>query len=208
VILNWLREQLAIESTHAALIALAQKAPVGAGGLIFHPYLLGERSPLWRSDARGSFFGLTINHGKPHLVRAVLEGIAFNLNLILQTVQELTEPIHTVKAAGGLTSSSLWRQILADVLNQEILFPQERESSSLGAAILALYALNRIDSLHVDFAGMGEADRYQPLAANVSIYQQIMAIYQRLLPSFQAEYGAIAHLQNELTGSAPNVLGD
>ncbi len=208
VILNWLREQLAIEDTHETLMALAQRVPAGAGGLIFHPYLLGERSPLWQPNARGSFFGLTINHSKAHLVRAVIEGIALNLKMIFQVVQEMTGPIHTVKVAGGLTTSSLWRQLLADVLNQEILVPKERESSSLGAAILGFYALKLIDSLDADFEDRKEAYRHQPIQTNAHVYQKMMAIYERLLPNLQSEYEAIARLQHELAGNTCTVLGD
>jgi gluconokinase len=90
VILQWLRDKLFLDSTYEDLIQLAETVPPGAEGLLFHPYLLGERSPLWRSEARGSFFGLSINHTKAHLVRAVLEGIGLNLHLIFEALQEDT----------------------------------------------------------------------------------------------------------------------
>lgn len=188
VILQWLRDQLGLEPTYAALIDLAETVPPGAAGLLFHPYLLGERSPLWQPEARGSFFGLTINHTKAHLVRAVLEGIVLNLHLIFEALQELSGSVHTLKAAGGFAASNTWRQIVTDIFNQEMIIPEQHESSSLGAAIVGLYALQYIDSLDDNSMLSKAVQHYQPIPANVKIYQHIKPIYQRLLPCFQAEY--------------------
>ena len=98
--------------------------------------------------------------------------------------------------------------MLADVFAQDILFPRERESSGLGAVILGLYALKVIDSLDVGFTSLSEVYRCQAIPANVEVYQRIMAIYQQLLPGLQREYGAIAQLQQELSGNPPTQLGN
>lgn len=206
VILQWVRDQLAIGDTYEEMMALAETVSAGAGGLIFHPYLLGERSPLWQSDARGSFFGLTINHNKAHVVRAVLEGITFNLLLVFQVLEQLGGTVQTIKAAGGFAKSPIWRQVMTDVFNREIIIPTQQESSGLGAAILGLYALQAIDSLHVNPAALGEAQTYQPIAENAQVYQRILPIYERLLNQFQAEYTHIAQLQRELAGTHSTIL--
>ncbi len=206
IILQWLRDQLAIEANYEALMAIAETVPAGASGLFFHPYLLGERAPLWQADARGSFFGLTINHTKAHLVRAVLEGIAFNFCMVFQVLQTLVGNIQTIRAGGGFAASPLWRQIIADIFNQEIVIPDQRESSSLGAAILGLYALNLIDSLETSCNMIGEMDRHQPVKGNVDIYQRVLPVYERLVNRFQVEYAQIAQLQRDLVGNSPYTI--
>jgi gluconokinase len=196
VILQWLRDQLALASTYDDLINLAKTVPAGAEGLLFHPYLLGERSPLWQPEARGSFFGLTINHTKAHLVRAVLEGIGLNLYLIFEALQDLDGSIDTLKAAGGFAASSIWRQIITDIFDREMIIPEQHESSSLGAAIVGLYALQQIEALDDNPMLSKAGQHYQPIPANSQIYQQMKPIYQQLLIRFQEEYKLMSHLQN------------
>jgi xylulokinase len=94
------------------LTAEAARAPVGSEGLIFLPYLTGERMPYSDPNARGSFFGLTVRHDKTHLVRAVLEGVAYGLRDLLELVRDFGLSIEQVRASGGGARSELWRQIL------------------------------------------------------------------------------------------------
>lgn len=198
IVLRWLRDQLEIADQYEALLTLAATVPPGSAGLIFHPYLLGERSTLWTPDARGSFFGLTINHTKAHLVRAVLEGILFNLLLSLQALQDTSGPIRQIRASGGLSVSPLCRQMMADIFDREIIVPTQHESSCLGAAILGLYVFQILDSLESSSQLIQETYSHQPLSQNVTIYQQIMPIYQQLLEQFLAHYQSIAQLQTTL----------
>ena len=209
IALRWVRDQLTDTEVRAAqrlgkdpydlITMLAETVPPGAEGLIFHPYLMGERSPLWDANARGSFFGLSLNHTKAHLVRAVLEGIVFNLSLVLQALQEFTGKAERIQATGGFARSHLWRQMMADVFEQEVTVPQQYESSCLGAAVLGLYALQAISSLNVVAEMIGETYRHQPIPANVATYRKILPIYTRLVQRFQGEYESIAQLQAELT---------
>ena len=207
IALRWVRDQLTDTEVRAAqrlgkdpyelITMLAATVPPGSEGLIFHPYLLGERSPLWNADARGSFFGLNLNHTKAHLVRAVLEGIVYNLSLVLEALEDFIGPAKRIQASGGFARSNLWRQMMADVFNQEVIVPAS-QSSALGAAVLGLYALQVISSLDVS-AIIGETDRHQPIIENVEIYQKILPIYRSLLEKFLPEYERIAQLQLELT---------
>jgi gluconokinase len=159
---------------------------------------MGERSPIWDANARGSFFGLSLNHSKAHLVRAVLEGIVFNLSLVLQALEDFTGKAERIQATGGFARSQLWRQMMADVFEQEVSVPEQYESSCLGAAVLGLYAFKEISSLNIVSEMIGETYRHQPIAANVATYKKILPIYTRLLQSFQGEYESIAKLQAEL----------
>lgn len=208
IALRWVRDQLTDTEVRAAqrlgkdpydlITMLAETVPPGSGGLIFHPYLMGERSPLWDANARGSFFGLSLNHTKAHLVRAVLEGIVFNLSLVLQALEDFTGKAERIQATGGFARSHLWRQMMADIFERDVTVPQQYESSCLGAAVLGLYALQEISSLNIVGEMIGETYLHQPIAANVATYQKILPIYTRLLHSFQGEYESIAKLQAEL----------
>lgn len=101
------------------LTQIASRVKPGAEGLIFHPYLAGERAPLWNADARGSFFGLTLSHKKEHMIRAALEGVLYNLYTVyLALIEVMNETPTTIKATGGFAKSEVWRQMMADILIQ------------------------------------------------------------------------------------------
>jgi gluconokinase len=208
LILRWVRDTLGdveVDTAHLLetnpydiLTAIAATVPAGAAGLIFHPYLAGERSPLWDADARGSFFGLALHHRKAHMIRAVLEGIVYNLNEVLEALRQLVGPVTSIRATGGFARSELWRQMLADVFNQEVLVPESYESSCWGAAILGLYALARIPALEQASTRLGETYSHQPIASQVATYQKIIPLYSRLREQFQPLYGEIARVQADL----------
>jgi gluconokinase len=208
IALRWLRDQFGETESQVAkrlgqdpydlLIDLAATVPAGSDGLLFHPYLLGERSPLWDANARGSFFGLSFNHTKAHLIRAVLEGILLNMQIVLQALEDFTGNTRQIQATGGFARSRFWRQMMADIFNQPITIPEQFESSCLGAAILGLYALKQIPVLQVDAQMIGSTHQHQPVPEQAAIYQKILPLYRRLLDRLQPEYAAIAALQAEL----------
>ena len=156
IVFRWVRDELTASVVETArrlgidpyevLTRIAERVTPGAEGLLFHPYLAGERAPLWNANLRGSFFGLAMHHRKEHLIRAVLEGVIFNLYSIPPAVEALIGPTQTMKATGGFARSGLWRQMMADIFNREVVVPESFESSCLGAAVLGLYALGRVDS--------------------------------------------------------------
>ncbi len=115
----------------------AAGVPAGSEGLLFLPYLSGERTPYPDPHARGVFFGLTLRHGKPHLTRAVLEGVTYGLRDSLELMRDLGLTIEQVRASGGGARSPLWRQMLADVFESEIVTVNVTEGAAYGAALLA-----------------------------------------------------------------------
>lgn len=119
------------------LTALAEQAPAGSEGLYFIPYLTGERTPHPDPDARGAFVGLTLRHGKAHLTRAVLEGVAYGLRDSFELMKTLGLGIEQVRASGGGARSALWRQIVADVFGAQIVTLNVTEGAAFGAALLA-----------------------------------------------------------------------
>ena len=136
--LRWFRDAFAPGTTYEELTAAAADVPAGSDGLYFLPYLTGERSPHRDPFARGAFVGLTVWHERGHLVRAVLEGVAYGLRDGLELMLAAgTPPPAQVRASGGGTSSPLWRQILADVLGAEIATVDTPEGAASGAALLA-----------------------------------------------------------------------
>ncbi|HUG30034.1 MAG TPA: xylulokinase [Candidatus Limnocylindria bacterium] len=136
--LRWLRDTIAPGLPYDELVEPAAGVPVGSGGVLFLPYLSGERSPHPDPLARGAFVGLTLGHDRRHLVRAVLEGVAFGLRdgLDLMVAAGMPAPSQ-VRASGGGLASPLWRQILADVLEAEVATADTTEGAAFGAALLA-----------------------------------------------------------------------
>ncbi|MGB3299641.1 MAG: gluconokinase [Phormidesmis sp.] len=206
IALRWVRDTLADTEVNTAnllqkdaydlLTEIAATIPAGSEGLIFHPYLAGERAPLWDTNARGSFFGLGLNHTKAHIIRAVLEGIVYNLYSILTALQDVAGPAKSIWATGGFAHSALWRQMLADVFDQTVTIPESNEGSCFGAAVLGLYALERIPNLEHVTHMMSKAHSHQPIAANVACYQKILPLYAQLLESFAPLYDDIASIRS------------
>jgi xylulokinase len=136
--LRWFRDSLAPGMSFDDLVTSAAEVPAGSDGLYFLPYLTGERSPHPDPFARGAFVGLTVGHDRRHLVRAVLEGVAYGLRDGLELMIAAGTPHPTqIRASGGGTVSRLWRQILADVLGSEIATVNTTEGAAYGAALLA-----------------------------------------------------------------------
>ncbi len=136
--LQWHRDTLAPQASFDELVAEATAAPAGSEGLLFMPYLSGERTPWPDPLARGAWVGLTLRHGRGHMTRAVLEGVAYGLRDSFRLIQEAgLGNIDQVRASGGGVRSPLWRQILADVLNVEMVTVNTTEGGAYGAALLA-----------------------------------------------------------------------
>ncbi|WP_110926213.1 gluconokinase [Bacillus massiliglaciei] len=207
MIFRWARDELGSSEVETALrlgrdpyeilTEIAARVNPGSDGLLFHPYLAGERAPLWDSNARGSFFGLGLHHKKEHLIRAVLEGVIYNLYTVLLALKELIgEPVK-IQATGGFARSELWRQMMADIFNQEVYVPESHESSCLGAAILGLYGLGEVESLDVVAGMVGANHHHQPNESCVEVYQELIPIYIRLSRLLEEEYESIASFQQK-----------
>src|SRR5512139_2603389 len=192
---RWLRDAIGdVERAAAQLIGVdpyelltqeAAAAPVGSEGLLFLPYLTGERTPYPDPQARGAFVGLTLRHGKAHLVRSVLEGVSFGLRDSLELIKGLGVPIEQVRASGGGARSAVWRQIQADVFGAELVLVNVTEGAAFGAALLAGVGAGIFNSVDEAVAATIKiTDRTAPMAANA-------AKYERLYPSYRALYPAL-----------------
>jgi xylulokinase len=144
--LRWFRDQFGAGTnghgnshgdSYDRLTADAANAPPGCDGLLWAPYLMGERTPYLDPSARGGLFGLTASHTRAHVIRAILEGVAFSLRDTLTIFHEIGVPVETVRLGGGGARSPLWRQIQADVYGQRVEIVEAEEGAAYGAAILA-----------------------------------------------------------------------
>ena len=182
---------------YSALVSLAEQVPPGANGLLFHPYLAGERAPLWNADARASFIGLTFNHGPAHLVRAAMEGVLFNLSMILDVLEELAGgPVDEIIAGGGFARSDFWLQMAADLFDRPLVVADNPESTAQGAALLALKAMGRSASLTAAAATLPPATRrITPQRDNVAVYAKLKPIFTAIPATLAPFYSRLAAFQ-------------
>jgi xylulokinase len=196
--LRWFRDQFgssfaAANDSYDALTAAAAAVPAGAGGLIFLPYLMGERTPHLDSDARGGWIGLTAAHTRAHLARAILEGVAFSLRDTLEIFGELQVPVRQIRLAGGGARSPLWRRIQADVFGCPCAVLKNTEGAAYGAALLAMVGTGR-------FASVAEACAHCiAIAEEIAVDTRHRARYAQLYESYVALYAALRETMHRLS---------
>ncbi len=206
IILQWFldtfytSEKETLRSSQAMYELLSQEAasvPPGADGLLFIPYLLGERAPVWDADAKGAFIGLHLNHTRAHLARAVLEGITYNIFGVVDALEQATGQLKNVFANGGFARSGFWVQLLADVLNKEIHLTETCESSAMGAAIMGWYSLGKIHNLEEGARRISITRTYKPNPENHAIYQKHYKVFAQLYPALKNTFGELSQLRSE-----------
>ena len=192
--LNWWRQVLGEEHEYDALIELAASAPVGSEGLLFLPYLSGERTPHLDPSARGAFFGLTARHGLNHLTRAVMEGVTYSLADCLQLMVDLGVKLNHVRAIGGGARSHLWRQMQADVFGMTVRRTAVDEGPAYGAALLAGVTAGQFKNVNEASSVVRlRPDFEEPNRGNAELYSRYLKIYRDLYPATAA---AMAHLSD------------
>lgn len=200
--LQWFVENLCVElasrrgvDAYAEITSEAASVPVGSGGLLFAPYLAGERSPHVDPNARGCFVGLTTSHKRGHLARAVMEGVAMSLRDSLEIMQDLGVPIRELRLSGGGSKSNLWRQIVADVLNQTACTINAEQGPAYGAALLAAVGSGQYKSIEEACKATIEVvKKTPPKKPAVKTYQQLYPIYQTLYGSLQQAFQRLGAL--------------
>jgi xylulokinase len=192
--LQWYRDNLVPDASFEQLVLEAEDIRPGSDGLFFLPYLSGERTPYPDPLARGAWVGLTVRHERPHLTRAVLEGVSFGIKDSFTLIQEagLSE-IEQVRISGGGARSGIWRQIMADVLDVELVTVNTTEGAAFGAALLAAVG----SGLYADVQGACQSmiqvtGRTVPDADNAAAYRYYYDIYRDLYPALASQFAAIA----------------
>lgn len=206
--LQWFRNQLCEAEIEAAkrsdvdvykqLDVEAGNVPPGSEGLFFLPYLSGERTPHADPDARGCFIGITLKHRRGHLVRAIMEGVAYSLNDSLGIIKELGVPVRQIRASGGGSQSALWRQIQADVFAQNVVTINAEKGAAYGAALLAAVGAGAYKNIEEACAAnikVVDETRFNSQAAGY--YRKGFVVYQGLYKSLKDDFKRIAKLENE-----------
>ncbi len=176
------------QSPYDLINAQIEKSPPGANGIIFLPYLLGERTPRWNPDAKGAFIGLTLQHTRADVLRAVMEGVTLNLSIILDIFRTQI-PIPEITVIGGGAKGEVWRRIMADIYQADILRPNYlEEATSMGAAIIGGVGCGAFTSFDVADRFIQVVDRTRPNPAHAGMYDEAKKLfnesYDALSPLF------------------------
>lgn len=184
--LRWFRDTAAPGTEFSDLVDAAGKVPAGCDGLFFLPYLTGERTPHPDPLARGAFVGLTVRHTRNHLTRAVLEGVAYGLrdSFELMKAAGITR-INQVRISGGGAKSALWRQILADVFQAELVTVNTAEGAAYGAALLAATGTGAFNSVEEACQATINITGVTAPGDQSAIYQELYPLYRELYPALK-----------------------
>ncbi len=201
--LQWAREALFPSESFEALLDEASGAPSGCEGLVFLPYLTGERCPHPDPDARGGWIGLTARHTRAHLVRAVVEGVTLGMGQILDLVRASGVPVERVRLGGGGARSPFWRQLQADIYGVPVALTNTEEGPALGAALLAGVGAGIWPSVpDACAATIRETQSIAP-SPEAGAYRPVREVYARLYADLRAAGGALADIDRASTRRAP-----
>lgn len=201
VIFEWFVKQFGdfkspfdIEYAMENLIREATDIPVGSEGLLFLPYLLGERAPIWNPNARGSYFGINIKHERHHFVRATIEGILYEIYSIGKTLQE-HRSINSLTVNGSFASIPVCTQMLADLFDMPVHVGKNPDSNAQGAFLLSATDLGIYKTLDEAARSVVFASTFKPQKQNHAIYMEYFSIFERLSHKLAEEFEAISELQ-------------
>lgn len=205
--LKWFRDQFGaaeVEKARQLKISayelLTQQASVskpGSDGLIFLPYMMGERSPIWHTNARGIFFGLSLSSSKGDLIRAILEGTSFALYHNIKVAEQAGIGIQEIRSVGGGTKSPLWNQIKADVLGIPVLIPEASIGAPFGDAMIAGMGLGYYGDIHQSLKEMVKIrERYEPHPETHALYNELFLIYRAVYENSKEVFDRLASVRS------------
>ena len=184
-VLQWYSEQVldrrgAEASELERLVAEADTVAPGCEGLVFLPYLLGERAPVWDAHAKGVFFGIRSIHDQRYFLRAILEGVSYSLRQIGASLEETIGPIDRIYASGGFTRSPIWLKLMADIFQKKVVVTGSADASAVGAAQLGFYALGLLPGLDAAASLVKVESVYEPDAGRATVYQHNYDVFTEL----------------------------
>jgi xylulokinase len=206
--LQWYRNQLGQAEMSAAgpmkvdpyelITAQAAKAPVGSEGLIFLPYLTGERTPHADPDARGAWVGLTLRHTRAHLARAVIEGATFAMRDSLEIIKGLKLPVNKIRLSGGGARSEFWRQVQADIYGQSVSVTNSTEGPAFGVALLAMVGTGEYpDVVKACQKTIEDVSTTEANARDRKRYDEFYPVYQKLYRSLKQDFATLSRLAED-----------
>lgn len=179
--LSWFKDVFGKDESFNDFLAGIENVPAGSNGLLFTPYIVGERTPYPDANIRGSFIGMDAKHTKAHFVRAVIEGITFSLNESIEIFRTAGKTIDTIVSIGGGAKNETWLQIQADIFNARIIKLASEQGPGMGAAMLAAYGCGWFDSLdECAEVFLDQVKVYEPISENVTKYKKLFKIYQEI----------------------------
>jgi xylulokinase len=183
------------DQRYKLLTAEAEKIAAGSEGLFFLPYLAGERTPHADPHARGCFIGLTLKHGRGHLTRAVMEGVAYAMRDSLTIIRELHVPVKQIRASGGGSKNPLWRQIQADAFGQDVVTINAEQGPAYGVALLAAVGAGAFKDVEEACAAtIRVVSKTPPSKKSAEVYDAGFPIYQQLYRSLKNDFRAIGSI--------------
>ncbi len=195
--IDWYRERILGDAvTTAALLDEAAATPPGADGLVFLPYLAGERSPIWDPEARGVLAGLTLAHGRGHVARAIVEASALAIRHVAAPMLAAGVRVTDMRVCGGPARSSFWSQVKADVTGFRVAVPEVLETAVLGSAIMATVGVGIHGSMRAAIASMTRID------SRIEPRHELAPLYGRLFDAYRALYPATAPILRPLDEGA------
>jgi xylulokinase len=203
--LKWFRDNFCMNEKYVAsqmgtdeyilMDKSAERIPIGSDRLLYLPYLMGERTPHLDPNARGVFFGLSAIHTKTHMLRAVMEGVAYSLRDCTEVFREMGIASDDMAACGGGGSSPLWRQMLADLYDCPVKTVKSKQGPALGVAILALVACGAYKSVPEAAKAIVAVDKIcDPIKENVPVYDKYYKLYDKIYPSLKENFAELAAL--------------
>ena len=194
--LRWYRDTLVPDTDFDTLLAPAADVPPGSEGLLFLPYLTGERTPYPDPLARGALVGLTVRHTQAHMTRAVLEGVAFGLRDSFELMKSVgLAKIHQIRVSGGGARRPLWRRILADVLGAELVSVNTTDGAAYGAALLAATGAGVFPDVASACAATIQLTSSTAPGRASTIYEEIYPLYRELYPALRSSFNSIAQME-------------
>lgn len=173
----------------------AASIEAGSQGLVFLPYLMGERSPLWHTNARGVFFGLSLNTRKAVLVRAILEGVAFSLRQVMEVAEEAGATVRELRSVGGCSRSDLWNQIKADVIGRPLAVPKTSVGAAYGDAILAGFGAGIYRDAQKSLRDLVHRHKYfEPRAEVHERYSRVYEVFRRIYSHLKDDFDYMARI--------------
>ncbi len=207
--LRWYRDQFGMTEVstdsnlgldpYDILSAQASKIAAGSDGVIFLPYMMGERSPLWHTNARGVFFGMSLATTSGAMIRSILEGVAFALRHNVDVAKRANITINEIRSVGGGTRSPLWNQIKADILGLPVLVPKASTGGAGGAALLAGMGIGLFKDINKTLREIIQIDnRYEPDENNRHLYNELYQIFQSIYNNLREDFDRIADVRERI----------
>jgi gluconokinase len=188
------RKAFDLDDSMDQLILEASRIPAGSDGMLFLPYLLGERAPIWNANARGVYFGLNMQHSRQHFIRATIEGILYEIYSIGKTLEE-HRAIHTLSINGSFTAYPFWAQMISDIFDKPVQVKDNSDSIGLGAFLLTATEMGIYKSLEEAAQVVDIPTMYRPDKHDHEVYMRYFKVFERLSSKLLEDFEEIAGLQ-------------